>query len=462
MEKEELLTDFDIVLGSTTSIKHHVDRIAELWTKTDGILDEREQELLVNRIKDRVQREAFHSLTGLDWQALYMATGVGKTRIAIMKIRSILETRPEANILIVVPTEKLRDNGWPEELNKWGIIPAITESWVIDKNITITCYASLAKIERGHYSLVVLDEGHNITENNVEFFKKNTVSKVILLTGTKPKDLMKLELLREMNINPAYTLSIDEATKLGIVAPYTITVITMNLDTAEKYLKAGSAKKGYFYNTEKNQYAYMSRGRMLYSPLGHINRMRFVRTLKSKTKAAKWILDSIIPKELRTIIFCGSKDQANQLCRYRYYSKPVPPKKIPDNATEAKKVKYNEKVKEYMEAIKYYQGDDSLTKFINQDYNQISCVEALNEGHNLPNLDIAFIVQLNSNELDFIQRVGRLIRYRFGHIGRVIILCVYDTVDKTWVEKALKNIKLVKVEWIELARLQAGIDKIIF
>ena len=457
MEKQALLESFQDVLNSTTSIKLHADRVADFWEKSNGIFTDEDQETMVSRIRIRVQGEALHSLSGTMWQALYMATGVGKSKILIDLAKSIVSFRPSAKILIVVPTEKLRDNGWAEEFAKWGA------SEIYQSNVVTTCYASLAKIESEHWSLVGLDEGHNITERNVEFFKKNTVSKVVLLTATKPTDLMKLELLRELNISPAYTLSLDEATKLGIVAPYTITVVTMYMDTTEKYLKAGSTKKGYFYNTEKNHYNYLSRGNMLYSPMGHINRMRFIYTLRSKTREAKWLLENVIPKDARKVIFCGSKDQANELSPYRFYSKPTPPKRTKAQETNPKKLeKYVADSTKYEEAIKHYQGDGSLNKFLIEEINEISCVEALNEGHNLPNLDIGFIVQLNSNQNDFVQRLGRLIRYRVGHTGKIIILCVCDTVDKKWVEKALASIKVAKIEWLELSRLKMGIDTITF
>lgn len=455
--KQELLSQIQDILDSSTSIKLHVDRVEELRIRLTDLLDDKEQTNLVNNIRARVQEEADRALTqNNDWGAVYMATGSGKSKIAVDKACIVRHWNPTAKILLSVPTEKLRDENWHEEFVKWGA----EDVW--NYNLCRCCYASLNKYEGEEFDLVILDEGHNITELNSTFFEKNKVKRLILLTATKPSDWVKLDILRELKVHEVYSLTLDESVKLGLVAPYDITIITTHLDNTDKYIKAGRKDKPFF-NTEKGQYGYLSaRLTALPNKMGFIERMRFIYTLRSKTKAAKGILENVIPKDLRTLIFCGSKEQANELCEHRFYSKPSPPKKLPETATPAKKAKYAADYEKYQAALKEYQGDTSLTLFKECKIDQLACVDALNEGHNIPGLDVGFIVQLNSNELNLIQRIGRLLRYRPGHRGKIIILCVIDSIDKDWVKKATASLNASNITTIELSRLKMGLEKISF
>jgi superfamily II DNA or RNA helicase len=87
------------------------------------------------------------------------------------------------NLGLVVPTEKLRDENWKEEFDKWGA----TELW--SKN-TKTMLCSASKID--YIDLLILDEGHNITALSSEIFKNNKVKNVVLLTATPPTSVDKL------------------------------------------------------------------------------------------------------------------------------------------------------------------------------------------------------------------------------------------------------------------------------
>lgn len=183
--------------------------------------------------------------------------------------------------------------------------------------------------------------------------------------------------------------------------------------------------------------------------------MRFVYNLRSKTKAAKWLLENIIPKDTRKLIFCGSKKQAIELCRYHYFSRPSKPKKLrPDETNNAKIQEYQIKLEQYWEMMKHWQGDDSYNAMMAQTINEISCCEAVNEGHNIPNVDGSLVVQLNSNSNDLWQRIGRSIRWRPGHESDLWIVCAANTQDEDWVISAVKNLDSSRVTWINYEDIQ--------
>lgn len=455
--KQEQLSILDSILSSETSIKNHIAKVKEIRELVDDFLIDEERQEINNKIKEKVQEEANIAVSKAGgWGAVYNATGTGKSKIAINRIRSVFLNNPDPRVLIVVPTEKLRDDNWRLEFQKWGM----TSLWT---KIDRCCYVSLNKIVDSNYDLVILDEGHNITDANSEFFFENNnhVSSCMVLSATKPTDREKLQILKRLNLNEVYSISVDEAIDLGLIAPYEIIVITMHLNDVDKYLP-GTIKDPTL-RTEKFQYSMLCRAAWHgNNNFAFFKRSQFIGNLKSKTETAKLILKHVIPQDKRTMIFCGSKDQAIELCQYRYFSKSTytaPKEGVTTEAGMAKEVKKMQKVAKTMLE---HQGDESLNKFRNEEINRISCVNALNEGHDLPMIDIAFMVQINGSIKDFIQRMGRALRFRPGYVGKFVILTVLSTVDEDWLKKVTKTLNQTKITYIELARLRNGIETIDF
>lgn len=364
----------------------------------------------VNKIREKIQKEALKSIIDFNGKALIlMATGAGKSKIPI----DYAKKKKAKNLALIVPTENLKDN-WEQEFKKWGAL----EYW---ENTTVLCYASASKIKSKNFDLVILDECHNITELSSEFFIDNTCKDIIGLTATKPKEAEKVALLNNIGLKVSYHLPLDEAVKLGFVAPYKITVIYTRLDSTQKYIPAGTKDKP-FLTTEAGNYNYLNDKvrKLMFSKeqkslqYSILHRMRAIYNLKSKTSFAKYLLEEIIPKDDRTLIFSGNIEQAEEVCLHSFHSKSK---------------------------------NDNLELFKQEKINRLSCVNSLNEGQNIPNLDSAIIVQLNSNERNLIQRIGRLIRYRPGHQAHIYVICCLDTQDEKWLEKALENLDKNNIEY---------------
>lgn len=393
-------------------------------------LDEAQIAGLSMRVKTRLQFEAnhFHKLARR-WGMICMATGTGKSKVAIDAVHSLCQKKEDARILLVVPTTKLRDRTWQEEFYQWER----AREW--EQNITKICYASLHKQDCAAYDFVILDECHNITEKGAEAFSPAFIATgaCMALTATPPQDYDKRMLLNKLNLSIVYHISLDEAVDLGVVAPYEVTIITMELDKVRKNVKGGNVTRP-FWQTEAKAYEYFLRieqeaeeteDRSKLSKFFYTNRMRFIYTLKSKVEASRYLLRDVIPKDKRILIFCGSIETAEELCIHTYHSKS---------------------------------GSESYNEFINRRTNRLACVEALNEGDNIPMLDMAFINQLNSKELDLKQRIGRIIRFRFGHVGRIFILCVKGTVDEKWTRQATSSLNPERVKWVALKDIMEGTE----
>lgn len=450
--KEELLLELSLYTEKpynptdTSSIVIHADKIAKVREMLKEHTTEAEEFNITSRIKSRLQYEAIVSLDYYGGSgAVLAATGVGKSKIAIDRIVFMGDTlNRHPQILLVVPTEKLRDEGWRNEFEKWG------QEYTYTNHVDTICYASLHTVRGLTFDLVILDEFHNITERSAEFFfnNDNTIKSTLCLSATKPDRRDKIDIVKRMGIFPIYKVSLDQAVQLGVTAGYKITIVTTELDNKDEYIRSG--KEGnYFYQTEQQKYNFWTKSVNFGSnPMARIHRMKLVAALKYKTINANKIL-SLIPQDKRMLIFCGSKKQANEVCQYRYYSPPSKPKQ-PKKITPT----YSEKVIQYQIDRQNYRGDADLVDFQNGEINRLACVESLNEGHNIANdLDLAVVIQMNSTLLDIVQRLGRIIRFRPGHIGHLIIIAVRDTVDMDWVLKATKTFDQSKIETITIEEL---------
>lgn len=454
MEKEYLLSCIDTLLeDENKSIIYSADDIAEIREKLDKLLTREENYDLTSRIKNVIQEEANMALRMNGKKGMIIAaTGVGKSKIVIDKMNRALDFVEFPKFMVVVPTQKLRDEGWKDEVMKWGV------EGLWDKIVPI-CYDSLSEVVGYEFNMVVFDECHNFTENHVKFLKNNKIDKIVSLTATYPHNKVRAKLITRHLGEIVYNIDTDTSVKLGLVSPYDIIIVNVPLNKTDKDSKAGT-KDRVFYTTEAKNNEYLNtKCDEMPSKFNFLKRMRFIYNLKSKEKAAKWILENIIPQDTRTLIFAGSKDQASNLCEFTYYSKPSKPKEMKEIGGNAdKKIK---SILEYNKKLQKYQGTASLDLFIEGKITRIACVEALNEGHNVGNPDCGLIVQVNSNELNLVQRIGRCIRYRAGYKGKIIIVCANETIDKAWTKKATINLNM-DIREVDIRDLILGKETIKF
>jgi superfamily II DNA or RNA helicase len=156
-----------------------------------------------------------------------------------------------------------------------------------------------------------------------------------------------------------------------------------------------------------------------------LGRMQFIYKIPSKTQVIKFLLNKVIPEDDRTIVFCGNINQAEEVCPTFYHSKS---------------------------------GNESYDAFKAEKINRLSCVKAVNEGHNFPGVDSGIIGQLNSKEKDLVQRIGRLIRFRPGHEAHLYIIVSEGTQDEKWLENAIENLDQSKIEYVRFTNFKKRIE----
>lgn len=342
-----------------------------------------------------------------------LATGVGKTRVALRAVHEELISNKDALIYIVVPTETLRDDDWPAEMDAAGY------SYMKDHpNIVRICYASLHnEFPERDVDLIILDEVHHLTIPNSVFFTRDwTVFSIMGLTATLPKrDTNESDRDKRILIDglcpSVFIVPLEAAIELSLISDFEIYVMRFDLNNSNRYIDVGKNRPKV---TEAAHYKTLSKavGRAMYSGNDAFKfaaiqkRVAFLTNLQTKTILAREIMGHIL-KNNRTLIFCGSIDQSKDLCGDKIYNSLT--------------------------------DDSQLKLFQEEKIDYLGVVDALNEGKNVRNLDNALIVKFTSQDRAIKQRIGRVVRFRPGHVGKIIILVAKNTAEEKWIKKALAD-----------------------
>ena len=358
-------------------------------------------------MREQIQKEVLNSLPFNPHGILLLSPRFGKTKLAI----SIIKRDKPKKILWVTPNTKLRDEDIPNEFIKWKAKTYLEKTDII-------CYASLSNIS-GEYDLIILDEIQFITLDNSNNLlnKKLRYKNIIGLTGTLPKDAIKKEILKySLKLPILYYMSIDSAVDNNIVSDYSITTISVPLDSKNKYVKSGNKDKP-FYQTELQSYNYYSKViediklREMSVPMHLLlKRMRLIYEFKSKQIFAKKFIEEL---QGRTLVFTSSIANAEFLSPYVFHSKT---------------------------------NDKALQEFKDKKIKTLACVNSGGVGHTFTEVDNLVIVQCDSNKSgNTLQKLARSLVLQKNYKANIYIIYYRDTVDRDWVNKSLQSLDSSKI-----------------
>lgn len=363
---------------------------------------------------------------------LELPTGFGKTKIGLSLC--------SGKTLILVPQVNLIKT-WQDEIIKWGY-----ELEYYD----IICYQSLDKIE-GEYNSIILDESHSITQARLDKILtiiENKYLYVICLSGSVNDE--KRDLLKSIGINKSNTIKVntEDAVDEGIIAEFNITVIQCVLDDVISYDYDFGTKKVSKINktTDKSLYIWLTK-QYEYWKIRMFNcdkkdlpfiqsrynyfmqkRTAFIYNNSTKTEYADKIISKLILENQRHIVFGGSIEQIENM---RFSC---------DSTT-------------YHSKLTKKQREKTLDDFNNKVFNDLYSVRAINMGVNLVDVDSAVIIQIDSQEHNIIQRLGRILRLGGKQIKELYVMIIRDTQDEKWCDKALSNYNKERIKYIDYRNL---------
>lgn len=365
------------------------------------------RELKQQPIIDKIIEDDYHGI-------IKLATGVGKTRIILKAI----EKSSFKSILWLCATDKFRDEGLYEEIDKWS-------SKKLKSIIKPICWESLEN-HVGEYDLIVADEIQKMTLARYQYFLKNKYNKIIGATGSMPRGNEKKKILNDLNLGTIWTKDIDTAVDEELISDYTVDIVYTDMDNTTKILK--KARSGATFSvTEESTYIWHCRninnlymtGQLDLHKKASMSRARFIYNSKTKLDASIRIMNKY--KNQRVISFSKSIEVAEQLSECTFHSK-----------------------------LKKEEKKENYKRFNEKECNHISTVEAANTSLNFIDLEVAFISQLDSNPGNFFQRMGRVLRFQLGKTAKIVILCMRNTRDEDWVLECIQSLDSSKIKHYEL------------
>jgi superfamily II DNA or RNA helicase len=356
-------------------------------------------------LRDKRQKEFAEDWLKTRWGILDLCPRFGKIYSTI----NILETMPDdIQILITYPDKEI-EKSWKEDFKKRGYK---------NPNITYSTHLSIEKHQDKKFDLVIVDEIHLLSENQIEAcFNLFMINRDVLgLTGT-------LSVWTEKKISERLGLSvvgyypIDLAIEEGVIVDYQIYVIKVPLDNK----KRGMFKKKD--RTEKKQFGALSWVINMKMEEGEdtmflrLARMRIVQSSESKRLKTIEILRNHIDE--RILVFCGVTKIADNLG-------------IPS---------YHNKVKE----------KEVFQDFVDGKGKHLAVVKIGNAGVTYKPLNKVIINYFDSNSENLAQKINRCMGMEYDTPDKkahIYIICSDEEVELRWLHKALEFFSKDKIKYI--------------
>jgi len=348
--------------------------------------------------REQIQATALSAIEHKSRAGLDISMGVGKTYIGLQYL-----TRHKGNFLVVAPKRDIFQS-WIDDATKFNLSDTLSR-------ITFSTYLSLTKHDPDDYSVVILDEAHNTKENHLSFLD-NFNGKVLGLTGTPPKwlDSDKGRIM-EKYYPIVFSYKVDNAVEHGILNDYSIFIHNLAL-SSDKSIKTSqgwytSEQKQYDWITGQLEQAFSDRDKFF----RQIQRINYLKQFETKENYVKQVL-GIIPKDEKCLVFANTTDQADRICDHSHHSK---------------------------------RKSTDLDDFKKGNITRLAAVEQLSEGVTIPNLKHIIIMHAYGNEKRASQKIGRALRLNPDDKSRIHVLCYKDTIDETWVKRALDGFNKDKI-----------------
>jgi superfamily II DNA or RNA helicase len=354
---------------------------------------------------------------------LVYPTGTGKTRTALKCLRSVLSKYPQLRVLVVVPTENLKEQ-WEPQLDEWGI--------GLNSEVQI-----INTVIKRHWQtdILVLDECHRYSSDTFkEVFNKVKYKYVLGLTATFER-LDEKHIIMEKYCPVIDKITTEEALVNGWISDFKEYQVLIDVDDIDVYKQYNKEFTEHFefFNFDFNK------AMSCVGPKGFINRAKLRDEMcpKGSEEQRKQVFKNITYHAtafMRVIqkrkAFINNHVRKLELAREIIAARP-----------NAKIITFSNNVSmaESIGIGSVYTGKDSkkkgratLEEFNLQPYGVINSCAKLNEGADIRGLSVAIILGSDSSETKSIQRRGRVVRKEGDKMAEVFNLVINDTVETKW------------------------------
>tara|TARA_Y100001937_G_scaffold102115_1_gene140293 strand:- start:4389 stop:5549 length:1161 start_codon:yes stop_codon:yes gene_type:complete len=383
----------------------------------------------INKTRDEEQKKALNSWAQAGYTGSIIAgTGFGKSRCGVLAVSHVYNIDSDSKILILVPTVQLQTQ-FAEEFTKWGLEDCLD-------NVDILCYQSAYKLVGNHYSLVLCDEIHlGLSPEYRKFFENNTYDRLLCMTATLPEEIEYKQLLATLSPT-VYKITLDQCVAKGIVSPYNIYCMPVQLTSTEKdeYKKINNSFV--YYKYQLGQFNAFDEAKRIMGdknahPADKKCAVMFYRAIRERKKIVDFASNKITQfqklvlnnMDSKILAFSGANDFTDQMCA------SVSPLSASYHSKVTKKKR-----------------EQAIEDFRSGKINVLCSTKALNQGLDIPDANMGVMCGITSKSLPMIQRVGRLIRFQEGKVGEIYILYVENSQEEKWLKNAVKSLN--NVNWL--------------
>ena len=314
---------------------------------------------------------------GGDRGLLLMATGLGKTRVAAGVIEQWINDRPGDEILLIAPSLTLV----PQlEASLWPYLPKNVATHVLvgsekpsfQGGVTVATVQSMLNRgveDRERFGLVVVDEAHHAPADGYRQLLSELAPRFVLgMTATPWRGDERI--LEDIFGDPTYTVSIVEGMQLGYLAKvdYRMMVDTIDWDWVRENLNSSLS-------------------------IRELNRRLFIPerddALVSKIRQHLDCID-----DPRAVVFCRSIDHADSIARR------LRAEGFANHAIHSK--------------LDRFDTTKILRDFRAGDVPIIVTVDMLNEGIDIPDVNLIAFLRVTHSRRIFVQQLGRGLRLSPG------------------------------------------------
>lgn len=309
----------------------------------------------------------------------------------------------DCTVLIAYPDNKLKET-WYDECRIWAYD---------NPNITYVNFSSLKKYTEYEFDVLVIDEFHSASENEIEFAKEimDGCTYTIALSGTVSEDTIDKWGIKEI---ASYTT--EQGIEDGILADYKITVHLVELDDVVKIKDKNGKEKtekqrynGYTWVIEKLKrqredfmFLALSRNRLSLSSIGKMNHV-------------KQLLNKLSDKKV--IVFAGLAKVADDIGIPSYHSKS--------------------------------KNNDAYTGFQKGEHNHLALAAMGKMGVTYTNLDSVILLNFTYNAEETSQILNRAIKLDYkSKTADLHIICLNEDAELKKIKESLSMLDESKIKYV--------------
>lgn len=370
-----------------------------------SLRDQRQQEFASIFLNRRKQMTLFQEQTYSIGGILYLCPRFGKCRVGV----HIFNGAHEPKILIAYPNTVIKD-AWLKEFEIMGYVNPLVE---------FTTHRSLHKYIGQEYDLVVYDEIHLLSDNQIAAAKK--IKGVRLgLTGSMTSWTQK-KLKQRLGLSVLAEYSMEKAIAEGVITDYEIRIVKCKLDNTEKV--RGRTEKEQFdiysfaIDRTMNDENLSNEAKENTLKFLRLQRARIIQQSKGKRRKTKELIEQF--KSDRLLVFCGSIDIADSLGIPSYHSK----------STE----------KHVFDEFASGQG------------NHLAIIKIGGTGQTYKPLHRVILNYFDSNAENMIQKINRCMAMEYDNPEKKSIIYIVSSeeeVELKWLQKALEFFDKTKIKYV--------------